>query len=400
MGAFLRGRVVAAPMRVSIIVNNYNYGRFLKEAIDSALNQSYPNVEVIVVDDGSTDHSRGIIASYGDRIVPVLKENGGQGSAFNAGFAVSRGEVVFFLDSDDMLLPTTVKRAVTLFQNPDVVKVHWFLLEIDENGEKTGDLVPRGSLSEGDLREIVVREGPASQEYPPTTGNAWARRFLERVLPVPEAGFKIAADLYLLELAPLFGRIRTILDPQGLYRMHGQNVSFTHWRGAFDVMVRMEVAFGDCLIAVMRKRSQEWGLDIDPDVWKQKSWAHRLERAVQEMATVISPEDTFILVDQDEWGMTDRAICRPIPFLEENGLYWGNPADDEIAIRELERLRQAGARFMAFGWPSFWWFDHYSGLHHYLRSHFRCVLENERLVVFDLRDEFRREVDAVGGIEP
>jgi len=150
----------------------------------------------------------------------------------------------------------------------------------------------------------------------------------------------------------------------------------------------------------MRKRSQEWGLDIDPDVWKQKSWAHRLERAVQEMATVISPEDTFILVDQDEWGMTDRAICRPIPFLEENGLYWGNPADDEIAIRELERLRQAGARFMAFGWPSFWWFDHYSGLHHYLRSHFRCVLENERLVVFDLRDEFRREVDAVGGIEP
>src|SRR5712692_386616 len=371
-------------MRVSIIVNNYNYGRFLKEAIDSALNQSYPNVEVIVVDDGSTDHSRGIIASYGDRIIPVLKENGGQGSAFNAGFAVSRGEVVFFLDSDDMLLPTAVERAVTLFQNPDVVKVHWFLLEIYENGEKTGDLVPRGSLSED----------------PPTTGNAWARRFLERVLPVPEAGFKIAADLYLLELAPLFGRIRTILDPQGLYRMHGQNVSFTHWRGAFDVMVRMEVAFCDCLIAVMRKRSQEWGLDIDPDVWKEKSWAHRLERAVQEMATVISPEDTFILVDQDEWGMTDRAICRPIPFLEENGLYWGNPADDEIAIRELERLRQAGARFMAFGWPSFWWFDHYSGLQHYLRSHFGCVLENERLVVFDLRDEFRREVDAVGGIEP
>src|SRR5712692_1029705 len=93
-------------IRASIIINNCNYGQFLKAAIDSALSQTYLHKEVIVVDDGSTDNSREIIAgSYGSRIVPVLKENGGQASAFNAGFAVSRGEVVFFLDSDDMLLP-------------------------------------------------------------------------------------------------------------------------------------------------------------------------------------------------------------------------------------------------------------------------------------------------------
>lgn len=60
---------------VSIIINNYNYGRFLREAIDSALNQTYPHVEVIVVDDGSTDGSQEIITSYGDRVIPVLKEN-------------------------------------------------------------------------------------------------------------------------------------------------------------------------------------------------------------------------------------------------------------------------------------------------------------------------------------
>src|SRR5262245_3573828 len=104
----------------SIIVNNYNYGRFLRGAFDSTLAQAYPNKEVIVVDDGSTDESREIIASYGNQIIPVLKENGGQASAFNAGFAVSRGESVLFLDSDDLLLPSTLEKAVPLLDDADV----------------------------------------------------------------------------------------------------------------------------------------------------------------------------------------------------------------------------------------------------------------------------------------
>ncbi|MEW5858968.1 MAG: glycosyltransferase, partial [Cyanobacteriota bacterium] len=56
---------------VSVIINNYNYGRFISEAIDSVLNQTYPHIEVIVVDDGSTDNSREVIASYQDKIIPV-----------------------------------------------------------------------------------------------------------------------------------------------------------------------------------------------------------------------------------------------------------------------------------------------------------------------------------------
>ena len=68
--------MVQSDLLVTILINNYNYGRFLRDAIDSALNQTYRNLEVIVVDDGSTDESREVIASYGDRIIPVLKENG------------------------------------------------------------------------------------------------------------------------------------------------------------------------------------------------------------------------------------------------------------------------------------------------------------------------------------
>src|SRR5262249_49623928 len=169
----------------SIVINNYNYGRFLRDAIGSALNQSYPHVEVIVVDDGSTDGSREIIAGYGDRIIPVLKQNGGQASAYNAGFARSCGKVILFLDSDDMLLRTAVERSLPHFRNPGTVRVHWPLWKTDRRGAKTGEIFPKEPLAEGDLRELVIQEGPIGQE----AGSAWARSFLERVLPIPEPEF-------------------------------------------------------------------------------------------------------------------------------------------------------------------------------------------------------------------
>lgn len=87
---------------VSIVINNYNYDRFLAQVIDGALGQIHSNIEVVVVDDGSTDNSRDVIARYGDRIVSVLKTNGGQASALNAGFAASKGEIICLLDADDL----------------------------------------------------------------------------------------------------------------------------------------------------------------------------------------------------------------------------------------------------------------------------------------------------------
>ena len=89
------------PPLVSIVVNNYNYASYLAQAIESALGQTYPHTEVVVVDDGSTDGSWEIVASYGDRVRALRKVNGGQASAFNAGFEMSRGEIVWFVDSDD-----------------------------------------------------------------------------------------------------------------------------------------------------------------------------------------------------------------------------------------------------------------------------------------------------------
>src|SRR5262245_16427358 len=112
-------------MLASVIISNFNYARYVANAIDSALAQTYPCLEVIVVDDGSTDESREVIASYGARIQALCKENGGQASALNAGFQVSRGEVVIFLDADDTLLAQAVELAIHACRPVDVAKAHW-----------------------------------------------------------------------------------------------------------------------------------------------------------------------------------------------------------------------------------------------------------------------------------
>src|SRR5207302_11124509 len=130
--------------------------------IESALNQRYSRTEVIVVDDGSTDNSREVIAGFGDRVRPLFKKNGGQASAFNAGFRMSRGEVILFLDSDDLLLPTAVESAARLLREPSVAKVQWPLWTIDAQSRRTGERVPAHDLSEGDLRAAVLRDGPSA----------------------------------------------------------------------------------------------------------------------------------------------------------------------------------------------------------------------------------------------
>ncbi|MFM8008204.1 MAG: glycosyltransferase family 2 protein, partial [Dolichospermum sp.] len=122
---------------VSMIINNYNYDRFLTEAINSAINQTYPHTEIIVVDDGSTDNSRNIIARYGQRIIPIFQENGKQAAAFNSGFAKSQGDIIIFLDADDYLFPNAVEKIVAVWK-PELSKVHYRLTVVDTIGKSLG----------------------------------------------------------------------------------------------------------------------------------------------------------------------------------------------------------------------------------------------------------------------
>jgi glycosyltransferase involved in cell wall biosynthesis len=206
---------------VSIIINNYNYDRFLTEAIDSALKQTYPNIEVIVVDDGSTDNSRQIIAGYGDRIIPILQENGKQSAALNSGFAASHGDVIIFLDADDYLLPHAVDRIVADWQ-PGVAKVHYRLQVVDAHRQSLGYFIPSIGLqlSSGEVwRKLLETSSYVSS---PMSGNAYSRTTLSKVIPIPDE-YKTTGDDYLMISTPFYGETIGIQEPLGAYRVHNSN---------------------------------------------------------------------------------------------------------------------------------------------------------------------------------
>ena len=216
--------VIFDPL-VSIIITNYNYSRFLGTTIESALRQHYHGVEVIVVDDGSTDNSREVIDCYGNRILPIFKQNGGQASAMNAGFSQSHGEIIIFLDADDMLLPETVQRVVDAYRvKPEAAKVMYRLEVIDANGKRIGELMPHTHLPmhSGSLQKHVLTF-PFDMLWMATSGNSFPISVLKQILPIPEKEYPILADYYLSLLTPLFGPVVFLQDVGAYYRIHGQN---------------------------------------------------------------------------------------------------------------------------------------------------------------------------------
>lgn len=219
-------------MFISIIINNYNYGQFLKDSINSCLEQNYDKKEVIVVDDGSQDNSRDIINSFGNLVRPIFKPNGGQGSALNSGFFKSSGDIVIFLDSDDMLLPNCLTAVREIWQ-PQFSKVHYNLKLIDDRGNWLHENYFSRPLPHGALKHLILNE--ANYVSSPTSGNAFSRSFLDKIMPIPDADWRKYADVYLFNLAPLFGDVGAIDEPLGCYRFHGQNVSSLITDGAFNI---------------------------------------------------------------------------------------------------------------------------------------------------------------------
>ncbi|HEY9892732.1 MAG TPA: glycosyltransferase [Candidatus Sericytochromatia bacterium] len=221
----------------SIAINNYNYARFLPEAIDSALKQTYPHTEVIVVDDGSTDNSREIIASYGDKIIPVFKDNGGQASAFNAGFAASRGDIICFLDADDAFVPEKAAQVVEAFgAREDSGWCFHSLKWVDADGKTSinknshedssiNQISHESPIREYDLREHI-KKGKLKDKLdnlPSTTGLCFTRSLLQQILPMPEAK-RIGLNDGYLEFTAIGLSKGMILDQElALYRVHGSN---------------------------------------------------------------------------------------------------------------------------------------------------------------------------------
>jgi len=123
--------------KVSIIIPVYNCEKYIRECVESALAQDYEQVEVIVVDDGSTDATPRILKEFGDRICYIHQENQGAAAAFNHGLRVSNGSFVSWLSGDDVFLPDKIKRQINKFQeDPDLAAVYTDYIRIDAEGHE------------------------------------------------------------------------------------------------------------------------------------------------------------------------------------------------------------------------------------------------------------------------
>ena len=205
------------------MVDTYNYGHFIEEAIDSVLAQDFPpeQMEILVVDDGSADDTADRVRKYGNRIQYFYKPNGGQASALNFGIARAHGEIVAFLDGDDYWLPGKLERVAAEFEkHPEAGMVyHNFFCKRGPSP----DQLPYSGLAgfSGFLPDN--RKSLLGYDIYPSATLAFRLSVLQRLLPVPES-LIVQADAHLTACVIFVAPIVYIDQPLTVYRIHADNL--------------------------------------------------------------------------------------------------------------------------------------------------------------------------------
>lgn len=221
-------RPLPAKPLVSILVSNYNYARYMGDALQSVLDQTYSNIELIICDDGSTDDSVRVIEEFerkDPRVRFISKENGGQASGFNAAFAASRGEIISLLDSDDLFLPHKIERVVADFQaHPDSgFNVHR-VIRMSADRRRQGVWPMSAPLPSGWYGSTLMQDGGILPYMPPTSGLSLRRDVAERIFPLPLAVPLVRCpDQLITRLAPLLTNVTPEDEALSEYRLHGEN---------------------------------------------------------------------------------------------------------------------------------------------------------------------------------
>ena len=201
----------AALPLVSIVTPSYNQGRFLKRTIDSVLMQSYPNIQYVVIDGGSTDESVEILRSYRDRFYWVSEPDRGQTNAINKGLARAKGEILAYLNSDDILAPRAIERVVHyLQQHPECDMVYGEADYIDEKDRVIGSYKTADYSLNRLIEDCMVCQPAAF----------WRKRMTEKVGPFDEQlNFAMDYD-YWLRIAKAGGEIRFLREKLACSRLY------------------------------------------------------------------------------------------------------------------------------------------------------------------------------------
>jgi hypothetical protein len=248
---------------VSVIVPAYNYARYLPEAIDSALAQDWPALEVIVVDDGSTDETPEVLAAYGDRITAIRRPNGGLNAATSTGIGAARGDFLTFLDADDTWRPDRVRLlAEALLAHPEA-GLSWGDMEIvDERGNLTAPSF-RARYGLPALSGRVL--GRLLQGNFVSAGSMMVRASLrERFHPIPE--FAAWQDWWIAVRVAEVAEIVAIPEPVNVYREHGSNMNLGADVAKVSRLFRQELPFRRWLLEHVppsQATPRQWGVAVE-----------------------------------------------------------------------------------------------------------------------------------------
>jgi glycosyltransferase involved in cell wall biosynthesis len=249
---------------VTVLIDTYNYGHLLGRAIESALGQTYPSshLEILVVDDGSTDHTPEVAQQYADRVRYTRKARGGQASAINEGIRQARGEIICLLDADDYFYPDKVRRVVEAFRGHPQVGLVYDNFDIVDNDGKT--FRKHHWELTWTRRPVTVSKVPSQLQSLILLGHPWncttsamslRRSVVEGTqegnaghppgvpLRVPEDVFLHSPDLFLSIVLPFMAEVRILPSPLTAYVFHGQNVGLYRSLRLNREMHKQQVAY-------------------------------------------------------------------------------------------------------------------------------------------------------------
>jgi len=224
---------------VSVLINNFNYSKYIEQCIDSVLQQTYKNIEIIVYDDGSTDESLQILEKYCNQITIIAQKNYGrtpnqnQANAIYQAFLQSKGDIICLLDSDDAFYNNKVEKVVEAFARQErACVVQHVMLEINEENKRLENIRPVLKDVE-DIRSYIYSNHSLFHLFVATSGLSFKRALLHKILPLKEdEKAYVWADARLMLQSVFYGDIVSIREPLTYYRVHGSNDSSA--RGSFE----------------------------------------------------------------------------------------------------------------------------------------------------------------------
>lgn len=401
---------------VTVAVPTYNRSDLLRATVESVLAQDYSDLRLLIVDDGSTDDTAAVVASFDDPRIDYFanETNIGVFRNWTVALGMNRSDYFCILPDDDMYLPGFIERSVEALEacpsaGFSVARCRYVGIDGEPLPE---DVRPRRTPVEVSGRCIDgldwlhhVVEGQSWIYLWPSTVMMRSTE-LDAAGPFDPRHSKLTFDFNLWNRMARRSDVVFLDRELAVMRIHDGQVSAAYRTTSSPgqvALVAERIEAGLSLLASSRSQRleyREWLGDRLQQLSSELSqiiadqlpglnlgWEERVHLACREIGRFVEPGRDFVLIDSDQWGLAEVGASRAIPLVERDGRYWGPPVDDATAIHEVERARSAGATHLVLGWPAFWWLDHYEEFRRHVEERFPCVARNSSVIIFDLTGE-------------